>query len=124
MSSYEELFNQQLDLSKLSDRGTKKWGAMMLPEHVKLIREYNEFSRREPRPVLEESDLIDIQESVEIAMKRNADVKFKTWHDGAFVHHIGKITWIDIRKRIIEIEDTFQSFSLQLDDIVGVTVID
>lgn len=41
MANFEDDWNQ-LDLSRLQDRGSKKWVAMMLPEHVKLLREYSE----------------------------------------------------------------------------------
>lgn len=56
-------------------------GAMMLPEHVALIRQYNKEIKKVPRPDLDEWDLDAIQENIEIAMKRNVDVKIKTWEE-------------------------------------------
>ena len=41
MAKFEEDWNQ-FDLSHVRDRGSKKWVAMMLPEHVKMLREYGE----------------------------------------------------------------------------------
>lgn len=117
-------FNEMMDtpdLSKLRDRGSKKWVAMMLPEHLKLVREYIEDQKKDPRPELDVWDLDIIQENIQIAMKRNVEVEIKTWKDGAFIFHIGKINWVDLNRRKIEMEDVFISFVLKLDDIVDVT---
>ncbi|WP_391116216.1 YolD-like family protein [Psychrobacillus sp. L3] len=122
MTYLNDHFDEKLDLSKVRDRGSKKWVAMMLPEHVNLIRQYNEASKKEPRPQLDEWDLEVIQELIGIAMKRNVDVEMKTWKDGEFFYRIGRITWVDLNKRIIEMEDTFQSFTLTLGEIVDVTI--
>ena len=99
-------------------------GAMMLPEHVALIRQYNKEIKKVPRPDLDEWDLDAIQENIEIAMKRNVDVKIKTWDDGKFIFHNGKITWVDLGRRTIEMEHVFKSFMLKLDEIVDVTVLE
>ncbi|MFJ5771078.1 YolD-like family protein [Psychrobacillus sp. NPDC093180] len=112
-----------LDLSKVRDRGSKKWVAMMLPEHVKLLREYMEEQKKTPRPNLDEWDLDIIQENIQLAMKRNVEVEIKTWRNGAFHIHLGKVTWVDINRRTIEMEDVFNSFTLQLDEIVDVTIL-
>ncbi|GGA34365.1 YolD-like family protein [Psychrobacillus lasiicapitis] len=112
-----------LDLSKVRDRGSKKWVAMMLPEHVKLLREYMEEQKKAPRPDLDEWDLDIIQENIQLAMKRNVEVEIKTWRNGAFHTHLGKVTWVDINRRTIEMEDVFNSFTLQLDEIVDVTIL-
>ena len=38
----------------IRDRGRIKWVTMMLPEHVKLLREYNESLDKAEKPVLDE----------------------------------------------------------------------
>lgn len=116
--------DERLDLSKVRDRGSKKWVAMMLPEHVNLIRKYNEESKKTPKPELDEWDLQAIQESIEIAMKRDVETKIKNWKDGLIISHVGKIIWVDLSRRIIEMEDVFKSFTLKLDDIVDVTILE
>lgn len=95
----------------------------MLPEHVKLLREYMEEQKKTPRPELDEWDLDIIQENIQLAMKRNVEVKIKTWRSGVFHTHLGKVTWVDINKRTIEMEDILTSFTLQLDEIVDVTIL-
>lgn len=123
MANFEEDWNQ-LDLSKLQDRGSKKWVAMMLPEHVKMLREYSEEIKKEPRPDLNEFDYEAIQEQIAIAMKRNVEIKIKRWKEGEFIYNRGTIQWIDLRKRTIELEDPFRSFELYIDEIVDVTILE
>ena len=43
--------NNNFDLSEVRDRGSKKWVAMMLAEHVQLIRQYNEDTKKIPRQI-------------------------------------------------------------------------
>ncbi|KQL33470.1 hypothetical protein AN959_17420 [Psychrobacillus sp. FJAT-21963] len=118
------MMDNQLDLSKVKDRGNKKWVAMMLPEHLKLIREYVDNQKKIPKPELDEWDLDIIQENIQIAMKRNVDVEVKTWKNGEFNYQIGSIFWVDLKGRTIEMEDVFKSYVIQLDEIVDVTVLE
>lgn len=121
MANFEEDWNQ-LDLSRLQDRGSKKWVAMMLPEHVKMLREYGEEIKKEPRPDLNEFDYEVIHDQIALAMQRNVEIKIKRWKEGEFIYNRGTIQWIDLRKRTIEIEDPFRSFELSIDEIVDVTL--
>jgi len=123
MANFEEDWNQ-LDLSHLQDRGSKKWVAMMLPEHVKMLREYGVEIKKEPRPDLDEFDYELIEEQIALAMKRNVEVKTKRWKDGEFIYNRGTIQWIDLRRRTIELEDPFRSFELPIDEIVDVTILE
>ncbi|MEI4771982.1 YolD-like family protein [Psychrobacillus sp. FJAT-51614] len=124
MGFFDEMMDHQLDLSQVKDRGNKKWVAMMLPEHLKLIREYVDDQNKIPKPELDEWDLDIIQENIQIAMKRNVDVEVKTWKNGEFNIQIGSISWVDLKRRTIEMEDVFKSYVIQLDEIVDVTVLE
>lgn len=115
---------QVFDLSKLQDRGSKKWVAMMLPEHVSLLREYGQEIKREPKPDLDEWDYDEIQHTLDMAIKSKADTKVKLWRDGAFIYNRGTIESVNLIKRTIELEDSFTLMSLNLDEIVHVTIMD
>lgn len=116
MANFEEDWNQ-LDLSHIQDRGSKKWVAMMLPEYAVEIK-------KEPRPDLNEFDYEAIQDQIELAMKRNVEIKIKRWKEGEFIYNRGTIQWIDLRNRTIELEDPFRSFELSIDEIVDVTILE
>ena len=57
-------------------------------------------------------------------MKRSVDIEIKTWEDGQFTFHNGKVIWVDLSRRTIEMEDVFKSFVIKLDEIVDVTVLE
>jgi len=124
MAYFDDMMDQQLDLSKVRDRGSKKWVAMMLPEHVKMLRDYNDELKQVPRPQLDEWDLEIIQDNIDLAMKRNVEIKIKRWINGMFKYNQGTIQWIDLKNRKIELEDPFSSFELPLDEIVDVTILE
>lgn len=115
---------EAFDLSKLQDRGNKKWVAMMLTEHVSMLREYGKEIKREPRPDLDEWDYDEINNTLEMAIKSKADTKVKLWRDGAFIYNRGIVESVDLRRRVIELEDPFTLLQLKLDEIVDVTIMD
>lgn len=120
----DEFYEPVFDLSKLQDRGNKKWVAMMLPEHVSLLREYGKEIKREPIPELDEWDYDAIQHTLDTAIKSKADTKVKLWRDGAFFYNRGIVESVDLRRRVIELEDPFSLLQLKLDEIVDVTIMD
>ena len=120
----DEFYEPVFDLSKLQDRGNKKWVAMMLPEHVALLREYDKEIKREPKPDLDEWDYDAINHTLDMAIKSKADTKVKLWRDGAIIYKRGMIESVDLRRRVIELEDPFSLLQLKLDEIVDVTIMD
>ena len=121
---FHEHFLEVYESAKYLDRGSKKWVAMMLPEHVKLLREYNVELERDPRPDLNEWDLEAIHDCLHLAMLSKADTKIKLWSDGQFIYNRGTIESIDLTRRTLELQDPFYLFSLKLDEIVDVTIMD
>ncbi|WP_277585826.1 YolD-like family protein [Psychrobacillus antarcticus] len=120
----DEFYEPVFDLSKLQDRGNKKWVAMMLTEHVSMLREYGKEIKREPRPDLDEWDYDEINNTLDMAIKSKADTKVKLWRDGAFIYNRGIVESVDLRRRVIELEDPFTLLQLKLDEIVDVTIMD
>lgn len=121
---FEKQFMEIYASAKYKDRGSKKWVAMMLPEHVKLLREYAVETKLEDRPDLNEWDLEAIHECLQLAMQSKADTKIKLWRDGQFYYNRGIIESIDIQRRTLELQDPFYLLSLKLDEIVDVTIMD
>ena len=117
-------FLKVYESAKFHDRGSKKWVAMMLPEHVKLLREYNVELKRNPRPDLNEWDLEAIHDCLKLAMQSKADTKIKLWRDGQFIYKRGIIESIDIQRRKLELDDPFSLLQINLDEIVDITIMD
>ncbi|MDQ9096528.1 YolD-like family protein, partial [Bacillus licheniformis] len=60
----------------LKDRGSIKWTAMMLPEHVSLLRELESRQNKVKRPVLDLSQIEDMEMVISEAMEFNYPVQF------------------------------------------------
>ncbi|QUG41577.1 YolD-like family protein [Psychrobacillus sp. INOP01] len=114
-AEFEKQFREVYDSAKYLDRGSKKWVAMMLPEHVKMIREYAVEIKRDERPDLNEWDLEAIQECLDLSMLQKADTIIKLWRDGQFYYNRGTIESIDIQRRTLEMQDPFYLLSIRLD---------
>lgn len=108
----------------IKDRGMMKWQGMMLTEHVAMLKEYNQEIKKEPKPELDEWDYDAIQHTLEMAIKTKADTKVKLWRDGAFIYKRGIVESVDLKRRVIELEDPFSLLQLKLDEIVDVTIMD
>ncbi|UAW07779.1 YolD-like family protein [Psychrobacillus phage PVJ1] len=105
----------------LKDRGMQKWKGMMLPEHTALLNEYFGEKKKVPKPELDEWALHEIEESLQLAIKRKCDVLLKIWEDGRLYIRGGEIARVDLQRRILELDDPFGLHTFSLDDIVDVT---
>ena len=65
---------------------------MMLPEHVKLLREWKQEADEEAPRVLAEWELDDLQQTIEQALTSQQMVKLTVWQDTRYVDWTGIIT--------------------------------
>lgn len=73
------------------DRGTIKWNALMLPEHVKLLREWQEEDKRRDKPLLEEWMLDEMNTRLQQALKFHLPVTLTYWMNEQMHSITGKI---------------------------------
>lgn len=126
MNVHEEFF-EEVKKSKygMDPRRNIKWGtSMMLTEHVAMLRDYYEEVKMEAKPELTEFDYVTISETMEIAYQSKADIKIKRWKDGQFIYNRGIIENVDLKRRVIDLQDPFYLMNIKLDDIVDVTIMD
>ncbi|MFF5396426.1 YolD-like family protein [Peribacillus butanolivorans] len=79
----------------IRDRGRIKWVSMMLPEHVKLLREYNEGLDKVEKPVLDEQKYEEFNEIICRAMEDNITLQFTYYQKGEIKKFLGNIHYID-----------------------------
>ncbi|WP_036200000.1 YolD-like family protein [Ureibacillus sinduriensis] len=89
----------------IRDRGNIKWNAMMLPEHVKLLREWHEKDDDVEKPELDEWALQELSEQLKIAYTNNSEVEIKVWEDWHVYKVEGKIAELNIQKSALYLED-------------------
>lgn len=104
------------------DRGKIKWTAMMLPEHISLLREWQAEDDFVQRPELTEWDLENIQEELERGLKMKSQTLVETWRDGKVTKYQGTIESIDLHNRRIMLQDPFDVERIKFEDIVSVQI--
>lgn len=109
---------------ELKDRGRTKWTAMMLTEHLQLLREWQNEDNLTPRPTLDEFDLQLIGEEIERAYNSQSEVRIKTWNDGYIKQHRGKIIEINSSLKYLVYDHPFGTSRLQLGDIISIDNLD
>lgn len=121
MSTWKE---QLPDLSKVKDRGSKKWSmSMMLPEHTALIREMIEEDKKVPKPQLDDFDYDMLNEELGRAYQSQSIVELKTWRAGAIFSHIGVVEEVDTVARRIYLRHDGLRKSVFMKELVAIGMI-
>jgi len=89
----------------IRDRGNIKWNAMMLPEHVKLLREWHEKNEDVEKPELDEWALQELSEQLQIAFQNRTQVELKIWEAAHIFTATGIIAKLDDMKGALYLED-------------------
>ncbi|MED1738178.1 YolD-like family protein [Bacillus swezeyi] len=116
----------------LKDRGAIKWTAMMLPEHVNLLRELKNTHNREKRPVLDMAQEEDIEIIISEAMEFNKVVQFSVFEPlpflngeetGEIIQIEGRIHYINPMGRVFHVVDSKGDITLiKFEYVVGVEI--
>ncbi|WP_057914291.1 YolD-like family protein [Peribacillus muralis] len=89
----------------IRDRGNKKWVSLMLPEHVKMLREYDASCNKIQKPSLDEQKYEQFNEIISEAMEMNNTLEFAYYHQGEIRQYIGNIHYFDLLKKELRIID-------------------
>lgn len=122
---FHDAFFEEIKKSKypIDPRRNIKWGtSMMLTEHVAMLRDYHEEVKREPKPELTEYDYVLLSETIELAFSSYADTKIKRWKDVQFIYNRGTIEEVDLKRRVIQLQDPFYLMTINMDEIIDVTI--
>lgn len=102
----------------IHDRGSKKWSAMMLPEHVKMLKEVQREYYLEEKPVLDEQKLEEINFKLVLAKQDNLLVDVTFYTKGEFKHIKGYVNIIDYTNKYIRID----TYRLEPNSIIEVLI--
>jgi hypothetical protein len=100
-----------------------KWTAMMLPEHVKMLRnEFIEFDKVD-KPTLDEHQLEEINSTILEAMEFNNELVFTYFDNGDMKLYIGHVHYIDGLKKELRLVDRHSDvFFIKFHNILKVDV--
>ena len=124
---YEEESQNYIDSLNIKDRGSIKWSmAMMMPEHVALLKKEREIEDYIRKPELDEWELEDMQQNLMMALHSKIELEYKIWNDGKFEFHRGVITRINEQTKLFYYSDPFMTIQgpINLDNVVGITPLD
>lgn len=98
----------------IRDRGNMKWTSMMLPEHVKLLRNWSEADTYQEKPELDEQQLEQFNEIICMAMEEHVELVFTYYHE--HFHHTcsGYVHYIDPIQHTLRIVDEQSDNRIQL----------
>ena len=85
----------------LKDRGAIKWTAMMLQEHVGLLRELKSNQEKVKRPVLDMSQIENMEMAISEAMEFNKPVQFTIFKPLPFLNGAERGELINIEGKFI-----------------------
>ncbi len=89
----------------IKDRGNKKWVAMMLPEHVEMIKQIHIDLNREEQPILDEDRISELEARISYSMQHHLPVEFTIMNDGFEYRISGYVQSIDHIQRNFKIRD-------------------
>lgn len=104
----------------IRDRGNIKWTALMLPEHVKAVRDWLDEDGLIERPQFDDWEFESIQMEIESAYKRQCETRVTTWRKGNEFVYYGKISGLDPLLNVISVEGPFGDEHIPFADIVKV----
>ncbi|MFE7060839.1 YolD-like family protein [Sutcliffiella sp. NPDC057660] len=106
----------------IRDRGTIKWTSMMLPEHVKLLRDWTKEDLYETKPELDEQRLEEMNELFCEAMETGKEVTITYYEKRRYHLFVGAVHHLDAYQRRLHVVDKFGEASyLCLENILDIS---
>ncbi len=77
------------------DRGNIKWNALMLPEHVKLLREWQAEDKKIAKPRLDEWQIEEMNNQLQYAYEQKLPIILNFWREDAYYTLTSKLLRFD-----------------------------
>lgn len=107
----------------IRDRGRIKWTAMMLPEHVKLLRDWAHEDTYEQQKEIDEQKLEEMNGLLAIAMEEHKSVILTHFRNRKYELVIGQIHyWDEFTQRLHIIDHFKQIHRISVLDIADVQI--
>ncbi|MGE7905585.1 YolD-like family protein [Peribacillus sp. NPDC094092] len=109
----------------IRDRGRIKWTSMMLPEHVKMLRDWVVEDGYETKRILDEQQLEEMNAVMGEAMEERKDVTIAHYEGKRYQLLIGRIHYYNESTQKLHIVDRFQQVHyIRLTDIADVRIME
>jgi hypothetical protein len=109
----------------IRDRGRIKWTAMMLPEHVKLLRDWVKEDQYEQKKSIDEQQLEGMNEILMEAVEFNQLVAVTHYQNNNYEVVVGKIhNWDELAQKLHIIDRFKEIHPIAIVDIADVRLMD
>ncbi|MEH7414802.1 YolD-like family protein [Neobacillus drentensis] len=109
----------------IRDRGKIKWTSMMLPEHVKLLRNWVKEDRYEEKREMDEQQLELMNETLSEAIEFNRFVTITHYRNQNYEMVIGNIHYWDEFTQKLHVVDRFEEVHrIRIADIADIRLTD
>ncbi|MGE7949488.1 YolD-like family protein [Lysinibacillus sp. NPDC093688] len=88
----------------IRDRGSMKWTAMMLPEHLGLIRGWKQEQFYDKKRELTEWELEEIEQTIQRAFNMQKLITLTLWSNDHLHDETGQVTGTDLLKKELLLE--------------------
>ncbi|UCZ53736.1 YolD-like family protein [Bacillus shivajii] len=104
-----------MNLKDNRDRGNIKWTAMMLPEHVSMLKEKQHEMLKCQKPKLDPQQIEEYEFQIAEAVEYNLTLTFEYWKDGFNVEFDGQVHFVDhvLKKLHVVNENEVEYISIQ-----------
>jgi len=109
----------------IRDRGNKKWVSLMLPEHVKMLKDMSVDLKRQNKPVLDEYQIQEFEERIKYAQEFKLPLEFSLFENGFIKNTVGRVIKMDplTKKMKIKMMDDNVEF-IHFNEIINVQIKD
>lgn len=105
----------------IRDRGRIKWTAMMLPEHVKLLRDLVKEDQYEQKKNIDEQQLEEMNEILAEAVKFDQFMEVTYYHHHNYERIVGKMhDWDDLAQNLYLIDQFAEKHQIPITDIANI----
>ncbi|WP_419882824.1 YolD-like family protein [Peribacillus sp. B-H-3] len=97
-----------------------KWTSLMLPEHIRLLRQLIEENRLGKKPILDGQQMQQLGLAAFDSLNLTIPVRTIYWKDGLFDTKIGIVADVDMLNREIIVDLLSGSISIPIDHLVAI----
>lgn len=105
---------------ELKDRGTIKWTAIMLPEHVKMLKEMFAEDEKIEKPLIDEQQKVTNDLAVQRALQEGIAVDVKFYDQGKIKMTRDRILFVDALNGWLRLE----RIKIKIDQVLSVHCVD
>ncbi|MFS0751101.1 YolD-like family protein [Oceanobacillus sp. 1P07AA] len=104
----------------MNDRGSIKWTAMMLPEHVEYLRKKKKEAQKISKPVIDVQQLEYMEQQLRFATNNNSSIIITYYDDGNIQTTSCQASHIKITKEYLQLYMDNDTLSLPLHSLVNI----